>query len=347
MGYLISIILAMVFMMIGLKMIFANIDGKRAIKQYNIRYFLQFTENFTYGRTNYIFFLALIIFIFNRTAPLFSMEGLVQFIVLLCVSIIIDILSQYAYHVYGRLKFKAQIKNALEVQQKIMEAKKVTDAYDDIIYPVERFDFKQVVESYLEEEQHLGIASMDGGVFANSISNLPPVTYVIDVFENKAKELLENKNIKVTTLTKDKGLPFKNEKIDTYVCNYTNFNKDDVLRILKTGGKLIITQRGSENLKELNTMYLPMMKATQWNRYICETILVQTGFELVEGQEQFGKIQFKSLEGVCTYLKETVPDYLNKLEIYINQFVYIDECIKQRGFFELTTHEFYIVCQKK
>lgn len=292
------------------------------------------------------FFIALIIFIFNDTASIFSLEGLFQFVVLLCISIIIDIVSQYSYHLYGKLRFKNQVNNALEVQKRILETKNNANAYEDIVYPTEKFDFKKVVESYLDEEQHMGIASMDGGMFANSIENLPLITYVIDVFENNAKELLKDKNIKVTTLTKDKGLPFKDEKIDTYVCNYTNFNKTDVLRILKPGGKLIINQRGSENLKELNTMYLPMVKATQWNKYICETILVQTGFSLIDGEEQFGKIQFKSLAGVFTYLKDNLPDYLNKVEIYINQFVYIEECIKQRGFFELTTHEFYIVCQK-
>lgn len=337
----------MIFMMIILKLVFAQMDGKRANKQYNIRFFLQFTQSFVYGRTNLILFMALVIFIFNPTAPLFSIEGLIQFLILLCASVIIDIVSQYAYYLFGKFRFKESIKQAVEIQKMIKDLANGEDAYEDIIYPAKQFDFKEVVESYLQEDQHLGIASMDKGEFANSITNLPPVTYVIDVFERETKELLKDKNIKVTTLTKDKGLPFKDEKLDIYICHYTNFNKADVLRVLKQGGKLIIKQRGSENLKELNSMYLPMIKATQWNKYLCENILVQTGFMLVEGKEQYGKIQFKSLAGLFTYLKMVLPDYLNQLDLYINQLAYIDQCIKQRGFFELTTHEFYIVCQKR
>lgn len=56
MGYLIGLIMTMIGMMIVLKLVFAEMDGKRAAKQLNIRYFLQFTQNFTYGRTNHIFY---------------------------------------------------------------------------------------------------------------------------------------------------------------------------------------------------------------------------------------------------------------------------------------------------
>lgn len=347
MGSLITLIILMIILMVALKLIFINIDGKGAKKQCNVRYFLQFTQNFAYGRTNYIFFMALIIFVLSNPISIFSLNGLLQFLLLLCVAVIIDIVSQYAYFMTGKRKFKKEIEDCVAFLNKLKSLKTCEDVDDDIIEPQYQFDFEEIVEEYLEQDQHIGIASMDGGKFVNSIKHLPPITYVIDVYEQRARELLSDKNIKVTTLTKDKGLPFKDGKIDTYICNYTNFNKLDVLRILKSNGLLIIKQRGSEHLKELNSMYFPMIKTTQWNRYICESILIQTGFNILQGNEQLGKVQFKSLEGLFTYLRRSMPNYVEQVHLHINQLAFISQCIEQRGYFELTFHEFYLVCQKK
>lgn len=346
MGYLIILICTMIVIMNILKIIFAEMDGRRASKQFNVAYFLQFTRPFTYGRTSYIIFIALLIFLFTNDLPLFSMAWLLEFVTLLCVSVIIDVVSQFTYYKYAKRRFKDGVDKAIAIQSKINEEKTI-DNKEDIIYPEPGLGFEEIVESYLLLEDHLGIASMDAGEFADSIHNLPDVTYVIDTKKVDAEHRLADKGIKVTSLTQDKRLPFKDEKLDDYIVVYTNFDKADVLRILKPGGLLFVKQRGGDNLKELNPIYMPINPTAKWNKYACQAILDQNGFNIIDGKEQMAKIGFRSLSGLFTYLKSVMPDRVTNSDMYVNQYAYIDECIKQRGFFELTIHEFYLVCRKK
>lgn len=343
---LLILVCMMVVIMNVLKMIFSEMDGRRANKQFNVRYFLNYKKPFSYGRTNYIIFVALIVFLFTGDQKLFTMEWLLEFALLLCIAVIVDALSQYAGYFYTKVRFKDGIHKAESILNKIKEEKEIENR-EGIIYPEPFFDFKSVVENYMQDEDHIGIASMDGGEFVSSIENLPPITYVIDTRKADAENRLADKGVKVTTLSKDNGLPFKDEKIDTYVCEYTNFNKSDVLRILKPSGILLVHQAGGDNLKELNNMYLPINPNAKWNKYACQAILDQNGFSILDGREQIAKIGFKSLSALFTYLKKVMPEKVANFEFYINQYAYIDECIRQRGFFELTIHEFYLVCRKK
>ena len=346
MGYLIILICMMIVIMNILKIIFAEMDGRRANKQFNVAYFLQFTRPFAYGRTSYIIFIALLIFLFTNDLPLFSMAWLLEFVTLLCVSVIIDVVSQFTYYKYAQRRFKDGVDKAIAIRNKINEEKTIENK-EDIIYPEPGLGFEEVVESYLTPEDHLGIASMDAGEFADSIRNLPDVTYVIDTRKVDAEHRLADKGVKVTTLTQENRLPFKDGKLDTYIVAYTNFDKTDVHRILKMDGILLVKQRGGDNLKELNPLYMPINPNTKWNKYACQAILDQNGFTILDGKEQLAKIGFRSLSALFTYLKEAMPDRVTNSDMYINQYAYIDECMKQRGFFELTIHEFYLVCRKK
>ena len=342
---LIMLILMMILIMNLMKMIFSEMDGRRANKQYNIRYFLQFTKPFSYGRTSYIVFVALVIFLFTATEPIFSMAWLLEFVLLLCVAVIVDVVSQYAAYFYTKKRFKAGIDQAVKIHDTIKSARDQEDP-DNIIYPDFFFNFNEIVESHMKEEEHIGIASMDGGEFVSSISNLSPITYVIDSRKADAEKRLEGMNVKVTSLTPDNGLPFKDEKIDTYICRYTNFNKADVLRILKPEGILLVHQAGSDNIKELNNILLPMNPTANWNKYACQGILSQSGFEILDGQEQIAKIGFRSMGALFTYLRRVSPEKVFNFEFYINQYALIEAAIRQRGFFELTLHEFYLICKK-
>lgn len=346
MGYLIVLVCMMIVIMNILKIIFAEMDGRRANKQFNVAYFLQLTKPFSYGRTSHIIFIALLIFMFTNDLPLFSMEWILEFITLLCVSIIIDAVSQFAYYKYAKFRFKDGVNKAVALRDKINEEKKIENR-EDIIYPEPVLGFEDVVESYLKPEDHLGIASMDAGRFADSIQNLPDVTYVIDTRKVDAEHRLADKGVKVTTLTQENHLPFKDERLDTYIVAYTNFDKSDVLRVLKQNGLLLVKQRGGDNLKELNPLYMPINPNAKWNKYACQAILDQNGFVIEDGKEQLAKIGFRSLSGLFTYLKEVMPEKVKNSDMFINQYAYIDECIKKRGFYELTVHEFYLVCRKK
>lgn len=336
----------MILVMNLIKIIYSEIDGRRANKQYNIRYFLQFTKPFAYGRASYITFVALIIFLISSDQKIFTMAWLIEFITLLCVAIIADAISQYAGYVYSKRRFKEEIAKAVELHDYINEEKNHENV-EDIYYPEPFFEFKEVVQNYLSEEKHIGIASMDEGMFADSIQNLPAVTYVIDTKKEETEKRLIGKNVKVTSLTSKNGLPFKDEKLDDYICQYTNFDKKDVLRVLKPEGLLFVHQVGSEHLKELNTLILPNDPMNNWNKYACQSILEQNGFTILDGREQISKIGFRSISAFFTYIKQMKPERIYNFEIFLNQYAYINEVIKTKGFYEITIHEFYLVCKKK
>ena len=82
-------------------------------------------------------------------------------------------------------------------------------------------------------QTHLATISFDGGEYVAAFEHLPPLTYVVEAQYEKAEEKLADRNVKVTKLTNEGKLPFKDERIDVIVNELSNYDKYDLYRVVK------------------------------------------------------------------------------------------------------------------
>lgn len=337
-------LLGICLVIIFLKLIFCEIDGRRNNKFFNINYFLSFNEPFKYQKVNSMIFMVLIMFVIITDINIFSLEGLMYFGLYLCVIIIIDVISSYAYYAYGKMRFKEGINKSVAFKQRVESLKDTIDM-EHLEFPEDHYVFSDICDKYINNDDHIGITSFDGGYFTSTLKRLPKATYLIDLYESKAKELLKDRNVRITSLMEGKKLPYKDGKLDKYLVYYSNFDKSDVKRVLKDGGLLLLHHRGDNHLKELNSMYLK--NTNKWNKYLCSSILENEGFEVIDSKETHGKIRFTSLSSLLTYIQFISPEKVRNYYPYLSQYAIIDKTIEAKGFYDLSLHEFYIIARKK
>ena len=338
--------LLFVLLMIVVKCIFAEFDGRRAIKYTNIRWFLKLQEPFKYIRGTMMVVFFVMLFVFQYPGLLSSMEGLLQLAVYVTIGMVADVISQYMYQLYCRYRFKKVIKDAEMIKVEIEAAKQKED-HELIEESPLPYDFSTLAQEHVQYEDHVAFSTVDGGRFVQNFNPIPRISYVIDAFKEKAEALFQETTTKVTTLTKDGRLPFKEEKIDDYVCVDTNFLTSEVRRILKPQGYFIVCQKGSRHLEEYKPLFAPVIMTNMvWNLQACIQRLENGGFQVLDYAENFGKIRYISLSAILTHLKELDPEKVIHSDLYLNQYAYMLQQIKQHDVFEVTTHRFYVVARK-
>lgn len=342
-----TMIILFVLVMIVLKCIFAEVDGRRAIKYMNIKWFLKLQEPFKYIRGTMMVIFFVFLFVFQYPGLLASMEGLIQLAIYVAIGMVADVVSQYVYQLYCRYRFKKVIKDAEMIKIEIEAAKQKED-HDLIEESPLPYDFATIAKERVQFEDHVAFSTVDGGRFVRSFDPIPRISYVIDAFKERAEALFQGTTTKVTTLTQDGRLPFKDEKIDDYVCVDTNFLTSEVRRILKPQGYFVVCQKGSHHLKEYKPLFAPVIMTNMvWNLQACIQRLESGGFQVLDYAENYGKIRYKSLSAILTHLKELDPEKVIHSDLYLNQYAYMLQQIKQHDVFEVTTHRFYVVARKR
>jgi len=345
---IITLLATMVALMILLKLLFAEMDGRTSVKKGNVKYFIDITKGFKYNRAIHMVLLLVFCFVLFTDVNLFSIEGFLVFGVFLCIGIISDIVSQFVYYKYANARFKDNIQEAIQLMEEIKrEGEKEQFEGDLITYP-KRFSFNEIVTDNLYEDDHTVFVTVDGGEFVNDLDTLPKVTYVIDAFEQSTNYILKDKLVKIVAFTKEQLLPFKKERLDVVVSKDTNFNFafTDVFRVLKEDGTYMLYQAASDHLFEIRTMFFPMQFTAPWNAMICERKLNDAGFVVLSHGEDKGQIRFRTMSAFMHYFK-TLADKIENIEMYINQLALIYRQIKSQGYFIVTTNKFYIIAKKR
>lgn len=343
---IIRLALIMICLMIVMRFAFAEIDGRNALKRSNLAYFLNFDDKFKYKRVYSTMLLMGCCLLMFTDIDFTSEEGLFIFVVFFAIAMISDYLSCLAYHLYGRYRFKEQVLEAknflVKLQEKIEKPVQEDDAY---VYGQD-YQFVDVVNEYVYPNDHLVCLSNDGGELVESMEKYPQVAFLIDRKDDEAKLRLEDKPVRLTTLTKDKRYPFKDERMDVVVCYNENFNPDEGKRILKDGGTLLINQLGSENLLELYSFLGPRIFTSKWDLSALKNGLMNHGYSILSGHEERAEIRFKTLASFHHYVKDMTFVKMDDLKHYINQYFAIDKAIENHGFYAMKTHRFYVAARK-
>ena len=148
----------------------------------------------------------------------------------------------------------------------------------------------EIAARYFNDDTHLATISFDGGEYVAAFEHLPPLTYVVEAQYEKAEEKLAYRNVKVTKLTNEGKLPFKDERIDVIVNELSNYDKYDLYRVVKPGGYIIVNQMGSDNYKELINIFLPFKLHGRWDREASCQTLSDIGLEIIDSVEEHGYV---------------------------------------------------------
>lgn len=333
-------------MLLLIRVGFSEFEGRMARKNYNIRWLLMFKQGYIYRRSNNIIFMSVLCYFVSSMQPMFSMGWLIELLGFIATGVVTDAFAQIISYYYIRIRFAKQIRNADLLQVEIQSALNKEDT--ELTYHNEpSFCVEDVMKQYASEEDHMAIISMDGGEFVDRVERLPDITYVVEALADKAREKLEEKNVKVTSYTNRNQLPFKDEKIDIVVNELTNYDKFEVFRVLKPNGYFIVDQMGSDNYKEIANMFIPFRMKGRWDKENCSRTLRDIGMDIVDGFEEEGCIRFKSLAAVFTFMRTFSPERVDNYDKYLNFYARISQEIQDKDFFDLTTHRFIVVAHKK
>lgn len=343
---IIKLVIIMICLMVLMRFAFCEIDGRTALKRSNLAYFLSFDDKFKYRRLNSTMILMGICLILFTDVDITTANGIMLFLFFLVITIIGDYISCWAYHMYGAHRYKKQINEANEflksLEVKLQEEVSEDDAY---VYGQD-YQFVDVINDYIEPQDHFVCFSTDGGELVEEMRMYPQVSFLVDRKQEEAKIRLEERPIRLTTLTKDNRYPFKDEKMDVVVCYNENFNPTEGKRILKDGGTLIINQLGSENLYELYAFLGPKFLFNKWDLQALKNGLANHGFSILSGHEEKAEIRFRTLASFHHYIKDMAFVKIDNIKNYANQYFLISQAIEKHGFFAMHTHRFYVAARK-
>lgn len=348
MEYLVILILTFVGLMLLMQLIFFEMSRSRMIKANNMNWFLSLDKPFNYRRVGYMFFICLICYVFSSPTTPFTASWFIYFVIFLAVGIISDAIVQYLVLIYGKKRCKKDIEEARFLQNELIQlSQTIQNDYETIEETPHQYDELSVLDQYMTPESHLAYLCIDEGKFVKESNRFTEATFDVEPYGDieRTKMNLEGTPVQVTKLTPSSQMPFKDERIDVLMCQYSNYDKYEIQRVLKKGGYFIVNQNGTANLKEFLKMYVPFGMKGSWDAYSCAQTLEDIGMRIIEKMDDYGTVRFRSIQAVHSYFMKQSPDLAN---INKYQMFYMNALkeIKEKSFYEMTTHRFIVVAQK-
>ena len=348
MEYIVSTVVMFLFAMLITQIILFEVTRNKAKKQNNVLWYLSLDKPFRYNRLKMMTYVVAFVYIFiGDNQSIFTLQGLLYFLLLLAMVIVADMTCHYLMTIYGKVVCKKEIALAKELKSEVETFEQ--NVYEDENYEVSdrQYDEKDILKKYVEPTSHLAYLSIDGGKFVRECNLFTEATFDVEPFGDieAIKTSLEDLPVQVTKLTPSKQMPFKDERMDVVMCQYSNYEKHEIKRVLKKDGYFVVNQNGTSNYKELFSMYMPFKVKGVWDAFSCVGTLEEAEMKVVEKYEEYGTLKFNTLASLYTYLKYNAADFsdVRKYQMFYIQAL---KNIKETGWFELSTHRFLVVAQK-
>lgn len=347
MAYMFVLLGSFIIVLFLMQLVFFEITRSKMKKNDNISWFLSLKKPFHYNRLGYMIFICFICYLISSPAQMFTVEWFIFFILFVAMGVVADAVVQYLILAYSKKRCRNDIAEADLLQNELTQLSQTMMVDEHYEETQKKYDEESILKSYLDPTSHLAIVSVDGGEFARRLNPLPEATFVIEPYVdlNAVKAKFENTPVKVTELTPSGQMPFKDEKMDIVMCMNSNYEKEEMKRVLKPNGYFIVNQNGTANYKEFLKLYMPFGMKGAWDAYSCAGTLESIGMRIVDKFEDYGTIRFHSVEALYTFFKKVSPDIanVNKYQLFYLKAL---QDIKKYSFFELTTHRFLVVAQK-
>lgn len=347
MQYLFLILATFVGMLLLMQMILFEITRSKMAKSDNVNWFLSLNKQFSYNRVGYMVFVCLVCYFISSPEAMFSTAWFVYLILFVAMGIVSDAIVQYLILIYGKKRCKNEIEEVTLLQNELEQLSQNLMTDESFDKTPEQYDEQAILKKYVKPTDHLAVLSVDAGYFAKKFTPIPEAAFVVEPYiEIEAvKSNLIDTPYKVTKLTPSGQMPFKDEKIDVAMCQYSNYDKFEIQRVLKKDGYFVVNQNGTANLKEFLKIYMPFGMKGSWDAFSCAQTLEDIEMKVIEKFEDYGTIRFHNLNALHTYFKNNSPDLgdINKYKVFYLKAL---KEIKERSFCEITTHRFLIVAQK-
>ena len=322
MEYYIYMLISLAVMLTAIKLIFCELEGRTAQKKSILSWYTKLNEPFKYTRTKSIIFMCVICYAIASVQAMFTTEWFVEMLGFIAVGVICDGISQYIGFYYNKIRFRKKINEALLMKSEIAKAMNET-ANALVQQSLPTYSSHEIAARYFNDDTHLATISFDGGEYVAAF-----------------------RNVKVTKLTNEGKLPFKDERIDVIVNELSNYDKYDLYRVVKPGGYIIVNQMGSDNYKELINIFLPFKLHGRWDREASCQTLSDIGLEIIDSVEEHGYVRFDTLASFIQFMKGITKADITQ-DRFMNFYSHVLKQIKDKKYFELTTHRFMVVARKK
>jgi SAM-dependent methyltransferase len=220
------------------------------------------------------------------------------------------------------------------------------------------WDYRAMVLKMLPKARSLLDLGTGGGEFIASLGILPPIVCATEGYPPNAKIALSNLGPLgadvIENLCDDNGssphrgaLPFRDETFDLVIDRHESYAPDEVHRVLKTSGRFLTQQVGSENNAELRRFFHVQNRSARWDLKAAERELTASGFDILEKGEASVRSRFLDVGALVYYLKAIpweVPGFtMTRFERELRS---AHDVIGVRGGLDVTTTRFYVLASR-
>jgi len=210
----------------------------------------------------------------------------------------------------------------------------------------------KVTEKIKDSEIMLDMCT-GGGEFLSLLQPLPPITCATEAYKPNipvAKANLSKIGVKVFSLADEMKTPFEDDFFDLVINRHGSFCCDELYRIMKQNSCFITQQVGIKNNEKLNIDLGSNAMVIEEENWCMDTVVKQflnMGFDVLESYEEFPLTRFYDVGAIVYYLKAIpwqIPDF--SVEKYLPGLLKIDNIIKEKGFYDINYHRFFISVKK-
>lgn len=225
------------------------------------------------------------------------------------------------------------------------------------------WDFRDLLLQRLKRAESLLDLGTGGGEFLSSLQPLPRTTCVTEGYPPNvkiAKRRLQPLRVEVVqTCCEDNGgtipqwgaLPFRAETFDFVMDRHESYIASEVYRVLKPQGVFITQQVGDRNNAELHDFLQGETygKAhSSWNLKKAVAEIEAVGLHIRDQRAESARSRFFDIGAIVYYLNAIpweIPSFSSTR--YLEKLRELDEMIRSRGFFEVTTTRFLVIAVKE
>jgi SAM-dependent methyltransferase len=146
-------------------------------------------------------------------------------------------------------------------------------------------------------------------------------------------------------------LPFDDESFDMVINRHGDFHAEEICRVLKPNGVFVTQQVGAENDREFVELLLtetPALPFPEQYLSITKEKFLKAGFEILEGQEAFGKLRFRDIGALVWFARIIEWEFPGfSVDGCLDNLYYAQELLERNGAVEAKTHRFMLVAKKK
>lgn len=216
------------------------------------------------------------------------------------------------------------------------------------------WDYRSVICGYLKPEMRILDIDTGGGEFLLSLrhpygntaatENYPPNVQL-------CRETLLPLGVDFRPADGNGLLPFEDGCFDMVIDRHGDFNPVEIARVLKPGGIFITQQVGAENDRALVDLVspekLPLPFPEQYLE-IAEQKFRDAGFDILDGQEHFGRIGFFDVSALVWFARIIEWEFVGfSVDRCFEQLMDAQRLLEEKGCLEGRTHRFLLVAQKR